>query len=136
MGKENKTESKKENKKEDCIFCKIVSGEISSKKLYEDDNFLVVLDAFPQVEGHTLIISKKHFRNLLDMPSTLGNEMISIAKKVAFDIIKEGKAEGFNLVINNEECAGQAVFHTHIHILPRKKGDGFKIFYKEGKNLS
>jgi histidine triad (HIT) family protein len=136
MGKEKKTEPKKEDKREDCIFCKIVSGEIPTKKLYEDDNFLAVLDAFPKVEGHTLIISKKHFRNLLDMPTTLGNEMVSIAKKIAIDIIKEGKAEGFNLVINNEPCAGQVVFHTHIHILPRKKEDGFKIFYKEGKNLS
>ena len=111
---------------EDCIFCKIVKGEIESKKVYEDDNFIGVLDVNPKTEGHTLIIPKKHFKTILDMPDSLGNEMLEAIKKVALKMIDEGKAEGFNLIVNTYEIAGQLVPHAHIHILPRKKGDGFK----------
>jgi histidine triad (HIT) family protein len=130
MAKENK-----ESKKEDCIFCKIINGEIKAEKIDENDNFIAIYDAFPQVKNHVLILTKKHFRGLLETPSTLGTEMLDFAKKIALNMIKEGKAEGFNLVINTEAVAGQAVFHTHIHILPRKSKDEFKIFYKEGKSL-
>lgn len=111
----------------DCIFCKIVNGEIPSEKTYEDDNFIAFLDINPKAEGHTVIVSKKHFRNLLDMPTTLGNEMLDAVKNVALDLIKNGNAEGFNLVVNNEPAAGQIVFHAHCHILPRKKDDGLKM---------
>lgn len=111
---------------DDCIFCKIVKGEIPCTKVYEDDSFIGILDVKPKAEGHTLIISKKHYRNLLDMPSTLGNEIFSIAKEIALKLIKEGKGEGFNLIVNNESSAGQVVMHTHLHIIPRKTGDGLK----------
>jgi len=108
----------------DCIFCKIVSNEIKVKRVYEDENFIAFLDTHPRAEGHTLIIPKKHFRNLLDMPNTLGNEMLEAIKKVSLKLIDEGKAEGVNVLSNNEPVAGQIVFHTHIHIIPRKKDDG------------
>ncbi|MEK6860090.1 MAG: HIT family protein [Nanoarchaeota archaeon] len=110
-----------------CIFCKIARGEIPCSKVYEDDNFIAILDVHPKAEGHTLIIPKKHFRNLLDMPASLGNEMLEAVKNVALDLIKQKKCEGFNLIINNEPAAGQVVFHAHIHILPRKKGDGLRM---------
>ena len=109
---------------QECIFCKIVNGEIESKEVYEDDNFIGILDANPKAPGHTLIISKKHFRNILDMPTTLGNELLEATKKISLKLIKEGKAEGTNILINNEPSAGQLVFHMHAHIIPRKKGDG------------
>ena len=75
----------------DCIFCKIIKGEIPTEKTYEDDNFIAFLDIKPKAEGHTIIISKNHFRNLLDMPSSLGNEMLEAVKKVSLDLIKQGK---------------------------------------------
>ena len=113
-------------KKEDCIFCKIISKEIETEIVYEDDNFIGILDNNPRAEGHTLIIPKKHFRNLLDLPNTLGNELLEAIKKISLKLIEEGKAEGVNVISNNESVAGQIVFHTHIHIIPRKKGDGLK----------
>lgn len=113
-------------KNQDCIFCKIARGEIETKKVYEDENFIGFLDANPKTEGHTLIIPKKHFRNLLDMPVSLGNELLEAVKKVSLDLINKGKAEGVNVLSNNESVAGQIIFHAHIHIIPRKKGDGLK----------
>ena len=118
-------------KDKDCIFCKIAKGEIPATKTYEDDNFIAFLDVNQFVKGKTLIIPKKHFETVLDMPSSLGNEMLEAIKKVSFNLIKEGKGEGFNLLINNYEVAGQVVLHAHIHILPRKKGDGLKGLYLE-----
>jgi len=112
---------------EDCIFCKIVNGEISTNKVYEDDNFIGILDANPKAEGHTLVIPKKHFKTLLDMPDSLGNELVEAVKKVSLKLIDDGKAEGFNVVVNNFSVAGQLVSHLHVHIVPRKKGDGFKL---------
>lgn len=113
--------------KENCIFCKIVSGEIPSTKVYEDDNFICILDSNPRAEGHTLIIPKQHFENLLDLPVTLGNEMLEAIKKISADLINQGKAEGFNVLSNNLEAAGQLVPHAHIHVIPRKQGDGLNI---------
>lgn len=107
---------------EDCIFCKIARGEIPSKKIYENDNFFSVPDANQQIEGHSLVISKKHFETALDLPSTLGSELIDCIKKTALKVLNEEKADGFNLVQNNFESAGQVVKHFHLHILPRKKG--------------
>jgi len=112
---------------DDCIFCKIVNGEVPSEKVYEDENFLAIKDVNPKVEGHTLLIPKKHFKIMLDMPSSLGNEMLDTVKKVALKLMDEEKAEGFNLIMNNYEVAGQIVPHAHVHILPRKKDDGFKV---------
>lgn len=112
---------------EDCLFCKIINGEIESKEVYEDDNFIGILDVKPWAEGHTLIIPKKHFRNVLDMPNTLGNEMLEAIKKVSLKLIEDKKGTGVNVLINNEPSAGQVVFHTHIHIIPRNENDGIKI---------
>lgn len=110
-----------------CIFCKIVSGEIPATKVYEDKNFIGILDANPRAEGHTLIIPKQHFKNFLDLPVSLGNEMLEAIKKISADLINQGKAEGFNIISNNFEVAGQLVPHAHIHIIPRKQGDGLII---------
>jgi histidine triad (HIT) family protein len=109
--------------KPDCIFCKIANGEIPSKKIYENDNFFSVPDANPVVKGHTLVISKNHFENILDMPISLGKEFLDCIKKTSVIIMKQENADGFNLINNNFESAGQVVKHVHFHILPRKKDD-------------
>jgi len=111
----------------DCIFCKISNGEISVKKIYENDNFISFPDMNPRVEGHSLIIPKKHFRTTLDIPNSLGQELIDCIKNTAMKILDETKSTGFNVLNNNYESAGQAVHHVHFHIIPRKKDDGLKI---------
>ena len=112
---------------DNCIFCKIVKGDISSEKIFENDNFFSINDVNPVVKGHTLVISKNHFESILDMPDSLGSELLECVKKTAMKVMGEQKAEGFNLVANTFEVAGQVVKHFHIHIIPRKKDDGFKL---------
>lgn len=111
----------------DCIFCKIANKEIKSDLVYEDENFIGILDINPEMKGHTLVFPKNHFETILDTPSSMGNEFLDAIKKISFDLIKKEKSEGFNVVFNINECAGQIVHHVHAHILPRKKGDGMKI---------
>ncbi len=108
----------------DCVFCKIAKGEIKSERVAESDNFFAIRDAHPKTEGHTLVIPKKHFVTLLDIPDKLGNEMLSFSKKVAGKLMDEKLADGFNIIMNNLEVAGQEVMHAHLHVLPRKEGDG------------
>jgi histidine triad (HIT) family protein len=113
---------------EDCVFCKILNKEQEVEIIYEDDNFFVIKDINPRVKGHLLAISKKHYATLLDVPSTLGNDLIYVVKKVVLNLMDEdGSIEGFNLVQNNFLIAGQVVPHVHFHILPRRKNDGLKI---------
>ncbi len=114
----------------DCIFCKIASGEISAKIIYENDNFFSIPDANPKVNGHSLIISKKHFETILDMPNSLCPELLDCIKKTALKLMKENNAEGFNIINNNFEVAQQVVKHVHFHIIPRKKNDGEFKFIK------
>ncbi len=112
---------------EDCIFCKISNNEIPRETIYENDNFFSVPDANPKVEGHSLVISKKHFKTFLDLPSSLGQELMDCIKKTTMKLLDETKAGGFNIINNNFEVAGQIVPHFHFHILPRKEGDGFNL---------
>ncbi len=109
--------------KDDCIFCKISQGNVDEKKIYEDDNFFSILDVNPEVKGHSLVISKNHFKNILEMPSSLGPELLDAIKKTSLILMKKYGAEGFNIINNNFEAAGQIVNHVHFHILPRKKGE-------------
>lgn len=111
----------------DCIFCKISKGEVSSEKIYENDNFFSMPDKEPYVEGHSLVISKKHFQNVLDLPNSLGQEFLDCVKKTSLELTKKFKSEGFNIVQNNFPAAGQVVNHIHFHIIPRKEGDGKRV---------
>lgn len=111
----------------DCIFCKIAEGKISTeKRIYENDNFFSILDANPIGEGHSLVISKKHFETSLDLPISLGGELLDCIKKTSSKLMKKYVGAGFNVLQNNFESAGQVVKHVHFHIIPRKKGDGVK----------
>ena len=110
----------------DCIFCKLANKEIESKIIYENDSFFSIPDANPVKKGHSLVISKKHFETILDMPGSLASEFLDCIKETSLKLIEENKAEGFNVHMNSFKVAGQLVMHLHAHILPRKSGDGFK----------
>jgi len=108
----------------DCIFCKIVAGEIPCSKIGENDDFLCFLDIKPINEGHALIVPKRHFTDLMDFPAELDNGYFSFVQEMAAKIVKAVKADGFNLGMNNGEAAGQVVMHQHTHIIPRFSDDG------------
>lgn len=110
-------------KKDDCIFCKIANGEIPSRKLYEDENFVVIMDLNPATKGHSLVIPKQHYADLYEMPEALCGEAMKLAKKMAVKMTKALHADGFNLMQNNGEVSGQTVFHFHLHLIPRYKED-------------
>lgn len=115
----------------DCIFCKISCGEVPSERIiYENVSFFSVYDTKPSIEGHALVISKKHFNTALDLPKSLGPELLDCIKNTAMIVIKKYKCNGFNVVNNNFESAGQIVDHVHFHILPRKKDDKYRILSK------
>lgn len=109
--------------KNDCIFCAIAAGEIPSFKVYEDDKFLAYLDINPFSEGHVLVIPKEHREGLIDAEDSLLSELIARVKKVATHVKEVLGADGFNILQNNGEAAGQTVRHIHFHIIPRKNGD-------------
>lgn len=117
---------------ENCIFCKIAQGEIPSATLYEDEDFRVILDLGPASKGHALILPKVHAANLYELPDELASKALVLAKKMAAKMTEALQCDGFNLVQNNGECAGQTVFHFHIHLIPRYKGDGVGISWKPG----
>lgn len=104
---------------DDCIFCKIVSGEIPCHKVYEDADILAFLDISQTTKGHTLVITKEHFQNFLYVPKDLLSKAISVAQKIAQAEITTLYAKGVNILINTNEVAGQTVMHFHIHVIPR-----------------
>lgn len=118
-------------KDNNCIFCKIAAGEIPSKTIYEDDNFRVILDLNPATRGHGLILPKNHYANLYELPEEIAGEVMKLAKKMTQVMTDKLKCDGFNLVQNNGEQAGQTVFHFHMHLIPRYKDDGQVLGWKE-----
>ena len=115
----------------DCIFCKIIKKELPCYKIYEDKDVLAILDIAPVNHGHILVISKKHFMNLEEIPNEELCEMIKIIKKIGKAIIKGLKVNGYNVVINNNSVAGQVVPHIHFHIIPRTEEDGLSLWPQE-----
>lgn len=121
-------------KKENCIFCKIACGEISSKTLYEDDGFRVILDLNPATKGHALILPKDHAENLYELPEKAAADVFVLAKKMAIHMKEKLHCDGLNLVQNNGEAAGQTVPHFHLHLIPRYVGDGQNINWVPGES--
>jgi len=113
----------------ECIFCKIVAKEIPCHKIYETEKVLAFLDLNPVVKGHTLVIPKKHFTNILDVDKEYLEEVITVVKKISKHYMTLGY-DGINIMNANEKSAEQSVFHLHFHILPRKENDGIKAFPK------
>lgn len=114
-------------KDSNCVFCKIARGEISSERVGETNNFFAIRDKNPKANGHTLVIPKKHFVTLLDMPNTLGDELLKFVKEISSNLLDEKFGDAFNVLMNNLEPAGQIVKHAHVHIIPRKEGDGLRM---------
>lgn len=108
----------------DCIFCKIIADEIPSAKIYEDADTLAFLDIRPINSGHALVIPKKHFRNILDIPTELWSKVAETARLVAIAVKKATNADGVNMSSSHEPAAGQEVFHLHLHVIPRFDNDG------------
>ena len=116
----------------DCIFCKIANGEIPSATLFEDENFRVILDLGPATKGHALILPKSHFANIYEMPDELVGKAMILAKEMVTRMTEALKCDGFNVVQNNGEAAGQTVFHFHMHLIPRYKNDNAGITWTQG----
>ncbi len=110
---------------DNCIFCKIIAGEIPSASIYEDEDFKVILDISPAAKGHALILPRQHYANLYELPEELCGKVMKLAKRLAVHMTEKLGCDGFNLVQNNGEVAGQTVFHFHLHLIPR---------YKDGDN--
>ncbi len=117
---------------DNCIFCKIANGDISSKTLYEDDMFRVILDINPAAKGHALILPKKHFADIYELDQDTAGEVFVLAKRMAAVMKEALGCEGMNILQNNGKIAGQTVFHFHIHLIPRYKEDEIG-FHMEGK---
>lgn len=121
----------------DCVFCKIIRGELPSYKVYEDDTTLAFLDIHPVSPGHTLVAPKRHSHNIFDIAPEDWLAVSETVRALAIAIEKALAADGVNIAMNNREHAGQVVDHPHVHIIPRFKGDGLKLMpqrtYSDGE---
>ncbi|WP_456276023.1 HIT family protein [Bacillus sp. AK128] len=121
--------------KDDCIFCKIVKGEIPCAKVFENEQVLAFLDISQVSKGHTLIIPKTHKENVFELTPEISQEIFKVVPSIANSIKKQFSPVGLNLLNNNGEQAGQSVFHFHVHLIPRYgKGDGFGAVWKSHAN--
>lgn len=111
---------------DDCIFCRIIQGEIPSIKVYENDDVLAFLDINPIASGHSLLIPKGHYETLLDIPEEMAARLLPALARVARAVMTATGADGFNCLQNNFAASGQVVFHSHWHIIPRFEGDGLR----------
>lgn len=118
---------------ENCIFCKIANGEIPAATLYEDEDFRVILDLGPASKGHALILPKTHAANIYELPEELAGKAMILAKKMAEKMTSVLNCDGFNILQNNGETAGQTVFHFHMHLIPRYQGDQVRLGWVPGK---
>ncbi|PWE85406.1 hypothetical protein LG34_16120 [Eubacterium ramulus] len=111
-------------KDDNCIFCKLANKDIPTNIIYEDDRFTVILDASPATKGHALILPKNHAANIYELPDEDASAVFVLAKKLATKMTEILHCDGFNIVQNNGEVAGQTVFHFHMHLIPRYLNDG------------
>jgi len=122
---------------ENCIFCKIIAGELPCSKVYEDEQVVAFLDIHPTRPGHTLVVPKVHCDDLLGCEMAVVLHMMAAVQKVAKAVVAATGAEGFNLGVNNGRAAGQIIFHLHMHVIPRHQNDGLRLWghkdYKEGE---
>lgn len=120
-------------KDENCIFCKLANGEIPTATLYEDEEFRVILDASPASKGHALILPKNHYADLYELDDETASKILPLAKRMITKLTDILGCDGYNIVQNNGETAGQTVFHYHMHLIPRYKGDSVGLGWKMGE---
>jgi len=119
-----------------CIFCKIINKEIPAHILYEDDDFIVILDIIQTTKGHTLVIPKRHSENIFELDQNTVSNIFPLVQKIAVRLKERLPLNGLNILNNNGEKAGQTVMHYHIHLIPRYSNDNFVItFNKTEQNL-
>ncbi|MDY4159276.1 MAG: HIT family protein [Candidatus Onthovivens sp.] len=120
-----------------CIFCKIVAGQVPCTKLYEVEDVLAFLDINPVTYGHTLVISKEHYSTFLSTPKAIMNKVMNVAQRIGQVQIEQLGAKGVNILINSYQAAGQVVPHFHVHVIPRYTAkDGFRLEFKELKDVN
>jgi len=117
---------------DECIFCRIIRGEIPSTDVYETENVLAFLDIAPVQSGHVVLIPKLHYATLLDIPLVLGEELLRAKKNIAASLMSALDADGVNIGMNINEAAGQLVYHAHFHLIPRYTGDNLNL-WKQGE---
>lgn len=111
-----------------CLFCKIINKEIPSEIVFESDKVLAIKDVNPLTPNHTLVMPKKHYKNVMDVDSKTLSEVMIVAKALATEAVEANKAKGFNIIINNNEEANQTVDHLHVHIVYRQAVDELNYF--------
>ena len=119
---------------ENCVFCKIVKGEVPAYKVYEDEFVLAFLDINPINDGHTLVIPKKHHEDFLHLDEKEIAELMHAVQKVAKAVKKATNADGINIGMNIGKAAGQIIFHAHVHVIPRFENDGYKHWERKHKD--
>ena len=121
---------------ENSIFCKIANGESPSATIYEDETFRVILDLGPASKGHALILPKEHFKDLCEADPAVTAKILPLAGRIGRAMKEQLGADGFNVVQNNGGCAGQTVFHLHVHVIPRYEGGPSMVSWTPGKGTS
>ena len=117
-----------------CVFCQIIQGNIPSTKIYEDDDVLAILDISQTTKGHTLVMPKEHYDNMLECPKSLLDKVMCVTQDLAKKITSNLNAKGCNILVNTNEVAGQSVMHMHVHIIPRyNENDTVSFEFKENK---
>ncbi len=111
-----------------CLFCKIVSGDIPTTKIYEDEDFIVIQDLHPITKGHSLLIPKEHSEDILSLDTTKGCKMMQVIQKISKAMMKGLSAQGINITTNCKPAAGQVIMHSHVHLIPRYTNDGLELW--------
>ncbi len=114
---------------DNCIFCKIIAGDIPSMRVYEDEDCIAILDINPAAPGHTLVIPKKHYQDLFEMDEAMAGKLMMVAQEIGKRQMERLGAPGVNLVQNNGASAGQTVLHFHLHVIPRYENDGAMVLW-------
>lgn len=112
----------------DCLFCKIIKGDIPNYKIYEDEYTYAFLDISKDADGHTLVVSKNHYNNILDCSKEDLLHVMETVQKISNHYVNNCDYEGVNILSNINEAGEQTIMHLHIHIIPRKNNDGYKVF--------
>ena len=122
---------------QDCLFCKIARKELPAETVYEDDATIAFLDIKPVNPGHVLVVPKAHYPDFASTPAGTLADVIAAAQRVALGMRRALGAPGFNIAVNNGAVAGQVVPHVHVHVMPRREGDGYELWhgapYQEGE---